>query len=130
MADMDALVAGLRESWGIPTLKLTYTAARGYHLQLPAAAAAAPPAGAIQAVKNKTSIACSTEELSSLSSRAREAIYSMYALTDTLLGGLLDHVRAHMGLLSKVAAVVAELDLVTGFTALVLSAPDSAPYGK
>ena len=73
-------------------IKVSHSTSRGYFLSVPAALDPLPP-GFTQAVLNKRSISCSTEEFASLSDRADEAITQALTLTHELIQTLLEEIR-------------------------------------
>lgn len=73
-------------------MKVSHSTSRGFYLSVPAALDPLP-AGFTQAVLNKRTISCSTEELNSLSDRANEAITQALTLTHELIQSLLAEVR-------------------------------------
>ena len=66
------------------SIKVSNSATRGYYLSVPSTLDPLP-AGFTQAVLNARSISCSTEEISSLSDRAAEALNSALTITHQLL---------------------------------------------
>lgn len=57
---------------------------RGYHLLLPHTITELPE-GAIQGVKMKSSVACSTEQLAGLNERIRESLLCIYMLSNSIM---------------------------------------------
>ena len=72
-----------KELGGVPC-KVANSATRGYYLSVPSTLDPLP-AGFTQAVLNARTISCSTEEISSLSDRASEALASALTITHQLL---------------------------------------------
>lgn len=85
------LAAAYSQQYGVP-IKVSHSTSRGYFLSVPSALDPLP-AGFTQAVLNKRTISCSTEELTSLSDRANEAITQALTLTFELIQNLLAEVR-------------------------------------
>lgn len=81
-------------SYGVP-IKVVHSSSRGYFLSVSAALDPLPP-GFTQAVLNKRTISCSTEEFNSLSDRANEAITQALTLTHELIQNLLSEVRTNI----------------------------------
>jgi DNA mismatch repair protein MSH4 len=77
--------------FGVP-IKVAHSTSRGYFLSVPATLDPLPP-GFTQAVLYKRTISCSTEEFSSLSDRAGEAITQALTLTHELIQSLLSEIR-------------------------------------
>lgn len=76
----------LRADWALPGLKLNYSSARGHHLHFPPAAAAALPAGVIQAVKSRGgAVSATTDEVLNLNYRIKENLQQAYTLMDGVL---------------------------------------------
>jgi DNA mismatch repair protein MSH4 len=111
----------------MPGLKLGFNASRGYHLVIPGSVQALP-AALVQAVKNRATIAAATEELLSLSERAKESLFNIYVMLHVIVGDLAGAVRAHVGALFKAAESVALLDLLASFVSLVVTAPDPTAW--
>jgi DNA mismatch repair protein MSH4 len=99
-------------------IKVLFSSSRGYYLQVPAKMSPLPQ-GFTQAVLNKSSISCSTEELTSLSDRAAEAIASALTLTHELIQNLLSQIREKMDHLFRLTDSVALLDMLVSFADLV-----------
>jgi DNA mismatch repair protein MSH4 len=91
------------------TIKVTFNAARGYYLLVPASLAPLP-AQFTQTVVNKRTISCSTEEMNSLSDRATEAITQALSLTHELTQELLGAVRSNISCLFSVTDCVVSCD--------------------
>lgn len=72
--------------------KVSYSTSRGYYLFLPNSLDTLP-AEFIQAVLNRRSISCSTEEFASIANRAEEAIQQALFLTHELIQNLLSQIR-------------------------------------
>ena len=73
-------------------IKVSHSTSRGYFLSVPAGLDPLP-ALFTQAVLNKRTISCSTEEFDSLSHRAQEAITQALTLTHELIQTLLGEIR-------------------------------------
>jgi DNA mismatch repair ATPase MutS len=71
---------------------VSYSTSRGYFLAVPATLDPLPP-GFTQAVLNRRTISCTTEEFASLSDRAAEAITQALTLTHELIQNLLEEIR-------------------------------------
>ena len=85
------LAASYSQQFGVP-IKVSHSTSRGFFLSVPSALDPLPP-GFTQAVLNKRTISCSTEEFNSLSDRANEAITQALTLTHELIQALLAEVR-------------------------------------
>jgi DNA mismatch repair ATPase MutS len=91
------------------TIRVTFNAARGYYLLVPATLDPLP-SSFLQGVANKRSVSCSTEEMNRLSDRATEAITQALTLTHELTQELLGEVRTRMQCLFSVTdSVVSDL---------------------
>lgn len=104
------------------TVKALYGASRGYYLQLPNTVPSLPEIF-VQAVLNKASISCTTEEVVCLSDRAKESIYTALCITNEVIQDLLGTVRVHMSDLFSLADSVALLDMLGSFADMVASSP-------
>ena len=104
------------------SVKVSNNATRGYYLSVPSTLDPLP-AGFTQAVLNARSISCSTEEISSLSDRAAEALASALTITHQLLQELMEQARQHMEHLFALTDSVALLDMLSGFADLVALSP-------
>lgn len=122
IGEIHELAERYRSEWELPGLKIAFSAARGYHLTLPAAAAAAGgglPEALVQAVRARNVIAATTEELSSLSDRAKEALFNIYSMVCVITASLSAAVRASINVLFAVAESLAVLDLLHSFASMV-----------
>jgi len=127
IAEIHDLVETYRGEWEMPGLKLGFNASRGYHLVIPGSVPALP-AALVQAVKNRSTIAAATEELLSLSERAKESLFNIYVMLHVIVGDLAGVVRGHVSVLFKAAESVALLDLLASFVSLVVTAPDPTAW--
>lgn len=93
------------------TIKVSHSTSRGYFLCVPASLDPLPP-GFTQAVLNKRTISCSTDEFSSLSDRADEAITQALTLTHELIQSLLAQVRDSIDSLFTLTDSVVSLQLM------------------
>ena len=109
------------------TMKVMYTTGRGYYLSVPASFSPLPPQFT-QSVSNKKTISCSTEQLTSLSDRAVEAITQALTLTHELTQELLGKIRVNMQCLFSITDCVALLDMLASFVDLVAMSPH--PYSR
>ena len=73
-------------------IKVSHSSSRGYYLSVPATLDPLP-VGFTQAVLNRRTISCSTEEFNSLADRANEAITQALTLTHELIQALLADIR-------------------------------------
>lgn len=119
--DVHATAEGYGRELGVP-VKVMNSASRGYYLSVPSSLNPLP-AGFTQAVLNARSISCSTEEISSLSDRAGEALASALRITSELLQELTTEARTHMDALFALTDSVALLDMLAGFADLVALSP-------
>ena len=90
-------------------IKVVHSTSRGYFLSVPAGLDPLPP-GFTQAVLNKRSISCSTEEFNSLSDRANEAITQALTLTHELIQTLLADIRESVDCLFTLTDSVVRFD--------------------
>ncbi|CAB1104368.1 unnamed protein product [Ectocarpus sp. CCAP 1310/34] len=103
-------------------VKVSCSVSRGYHLIIPAGVDLPP--GLIQAVQNTKTIACTTEEVSSLSDRANEAVRTALLITHDVIQMLADEIRTEaLDALFAVTESVALLDMIFGFADLVTLSP-------
>ncbi|CAM9603702.1 unnamed protein product [Ectocarpus sp. 4 AP-2014] len=103
-------------------VKVSCSVSRGYHLVIPAGVDLPP--GLIQAVQNTKTIACTTEEVSSLSDRANEAVRTALLITHDVIQTLGDEIRTEaLDALFAVTESVALLDMIFGFADLVTLSP-------
>ena len=86
------------------------------------------PHGLVQAVKAKTTIAASTDELISLNERAKESVVKMYRCTHLVLQSLICSIRAEIAPLYRVAESIALLDMLRAFACYVAEAPNPASF--
>jgi DNA mismatch repair protein MSH4 len=107
-------------------VKVSYSASRGYYLQLPASLGTSLPDTFVQCVLNRRSISCTTEELCSLSDRTAESSATALLLTHELLQTVMETVRASMQSVYVLVDVVALLDMLCSFAKLASSSPE--PY--
>ena len=103
-------------------LQVHFTAARGYHLKLPADISALPDAF-IQCVKSPRFIACTTKDIASLSDRSQEAITEALVITDRITMTMCEWLQQHLTELFAQAEATAMLDMLVSFADLVLSSP-------
>lgn len=108
-------------------IKVLYTSGRGYYLSIPASFSPLPPQFT-QTVSNKKTISCSTEQLTSLSDRAVEAITQALTLTHELTQDLLTKMRANMNCLFSITDCVSLLDMLSSFVDMVALSPH--PYTR
>ena len=103
-------------------VKVHYNTARGYFLQIPASIVNLP-AVFIQAVQQRKSISCTTEEVSSLSDRAAESIGEALLITHDILQELLESIRQNMGAVFTLTDSIALVDMLVSFADLVAFSP-------
>lgn len=103
-------------------VKVCFNSNRGYHIAVPSDLQSLPKEY-VQAVLNKRTISCTTEELSSLSDRAAEAIDYALRLTHDLIQGLMEKVRESMDALFALTDTVALIDMLCSFADLVALSP-------
>jgi len=89
-------------------VKVIFTGSRGYHLNVPSSLTPLP-LGFTQAVLNKRSISCTTEEVASLSGRAADAIANALSITQELLKITLENIR------DKIEALFTLVDSVVSY---------------
>jgi hypothetical protein len=119
--DIHATADAYGRELGVP-VRVMNSASRGYYLSVPSTLNPLP-AGFTQAVLNARTISCSTEEISSLSDRAGEALASALRITSELLQELTSEARTHMDALFALTDSVALLDMLAGFADLVALSP-------
>eukprot|EP00904_Undaria_pinnatifida_P001084 jgi/Undpi1/10977/HiC_scaffold_30.g13278.m1 len=104
-------------------VKVACSASRGYHLTIPAGVDHLPD-GLMQAVQNVKTIACTTEEVASLSDRASEAVRTALLITHDVVQNLAQEIRTEgLDALFAVTESVALLDMIFGFADLVTLSP-------
>ena len=74
-----------REDWNMKKLAITYNHKRGYCFTLPVEHAEALPLCAVQAVKKRSKIEFTTEELQQLNNRIREGVDTILHITSDLV---------------------------------------------
>eukprot|EP01038_Epipyxis_sp_PR26KG_P013442 gene13442-18022_t len=98
--------------------KVQFTMLRGYYLSVPSTLTPLPDEFK-QAVLNKKSISCTTEEFNSLAARASEAITNALAITNELIQTLLSDIRESIESLFSLTDSVAMIDMLTSFVEVV-----------
>ncbi len=88
-------------------VKVAYNNTRGYHLSIPHMDPL--PLGLTQAVRNKKTISCTSEEIASLSDRAAESIANALTITTELLQETIQTIR------NKIEALFALSDSIVSF---------------
>ena len=88
---------------------VAHSSLRGYYLIVPNALDPLPPEFT-QAVLNRRTISCSTEEFSSLSNRAALAITQALTLTHELIQSLLEDIRTRIDSLFTLTDSVVRCD--------------------
>lgn len=106
-------------------IRVSHSAARGYFLFVPASLKPLPDEF-VQAVLNKQSVSCTTDEIMSLSDRAAEGIGNALMLTNDLVSRLMDTLRCEIDALFSLADTVALLDMLCSFADL--AALSAHPY--
>jgi DNA mismatch repair ATPase MutS len=74
------------------SVKVSYNNSRGFHLSVPSVLNPLP-VGFTQAILNKKTISCTSEDISALSTRANDTIENALSLTQELLQSTLCKVR-------------------------------------
>ena len=103
-------------------VKASYSTTRGYYISLPSAVVddyGYLPPEYIQPVINKKSIACTTEEILSLSDRAKESICLALSLTDRHIHATIELIRNDMEAVFLLVDSIALLDMLCSFADLV-----------
>lgn len=114
--DIYSLAASVESELDGTKVKVVFTPARGYHLQVHADDDNVPlPETLIQKVKNKKFVSCSTLELVSLSDRASEAISNALCITNTLLHETMEQLRDNVESLLSMVDAVALIDMLRSF---------------
>ena len=112
-------------------VKLGHTAPRGFVLILPRSdvenAGGGLPAGALQPVWAKASVAVTTDALASLNARLADALVGVFENAARVLRGVVDHVRGHLAELYKAADAVAMLDMLAAFAATARNGGGGGP---
>jgi DNA mismatch repair protein MSH4 len=103
-------------------VKLLYSTQRGYYLSIPIHAVDILPEMFLQCIVNKRSIFCTTQELCSLSDRAKESISTALYLSYDLIQNVMDNIRAYMNDLFLFADGIAYIDMLCSFSWLVYDA--------
>ena len=94
-------------------IKVSHSSSRGYFLSVPASLDPLP-ACFTQAVLNRRTISCSTEEFNSLADRANEAITQALTLTHELIQALLSDIRESIDFLFALTdSVVSSISTTT-----------------
>ena len=109
------------------SVRVSHSAARGYFLLIPASLRPLPDE-VVQAVLNKSSVSCTTDEIMSLSDRAEEGIGNALMLTNDLVARLIGALRCEIDALFSLADTVALLDMMCSFADLAALSPH--PYTR
>ena len=121
LVEIQEQTAVMATRWAMAGVRLGHTAPRGFVLILPRAdverAGGGLPAGALQPVWAKASVAVTTDALASLNARLADALASLLEHSARVLRGVVEHVRGHLAELYKAADAVAMLDMLVAFAA-------------
>ena len=79
------LVEKYKAEWNLKSLSVTYTTKRGYCFCIPVHDVDGLPMNAVQAVKKKTKVVFTTEELQFLNIRIRESLNTIFTTTADLV---------------------------------------------
>ena len=112
--DIVSTVQKYRDDFGIGSLKVHYTASRGYHVSAKCDADALPPVF-IQVYKKGKTVYATTEDLASLAQLNTNAVQEVYLLTGAILEDLVAVLRNYIGVLLKMADAIALLDMLRSF---------------
>jgi DNA mismatch repair protein MSH4 len=121
IADQRALVAA---RWGAPALRAAHAGPRGFvfvlaraDVERAARDGGGLPAGALQPVWARASVAVTTDALASLNARLGDALLAVLEHAARALGGAGDAVRGALGALFRVSDAVAMLDALQALAA-------------
>lgn len=123
--DIYKIVDELTEKYNINNIKVTYTTMRGYFLSIPINKDnnIDLPDCFIQAVLNKRTISCSTEDIISLSDRASEAMKSALIITNEIIQDIISTIQIHIDSLFSLVDTIALIDMLCAFADLVALCP-------
>mmetsp|Transcript_1966 Transcript_1966/g.4387 ORF Transcript_1966/g.4387 Transcript_1966/m.4387 type:complete len:761 (+) Transcript_1966:23-2305(+) len=113
-----------------PSLKLTYSASRGYHLEMPVSLLTRTSVQAssfVQVHKKAKKAFASTESLVSLNTQLQATLDEVSSLSYSVLAGLLDLARERISCLYNITYVVASLDMLLAFAVYSSTFPSVKP---
>jgi DNA mismatch repair protein MSH4 len=128
--DIQEQVNELKAKLGEPGLKLTYSASRGYHLEMPAtllSRTSLQTSSFVQVHKKAKKAYASTEGLLSLNAQLRSTLDEVSALSYSVMAGLLELARERISCLYNITYVVASLDMLLAFACYASSFPSVRP---
>jgi DNA mismatch repair ATPase MutS len=102
------------EVYGI-TVNVRYTTSRGFFLCVPADIAPELPQVFLQPAKSGRFISCTTEEVSSLNSRAQDNVHDLLLMTHDRIHEVIDIARTHYDAIATLCDSVALLDMCHSF---------------
>lgn len=102
------------ETFGI-SCQVRFTTTRGYFLSVPLHVAGSLPAVFVQPCKSGRNINCTTEEVASLSSRAKDNVQDLLLMTHDRIQKVMEVAREHYDVLAALSDAVALLDLCHSF---------------
>jgi DNA mismatch repair protein MutS len=109
-----------RERTGIPNLRVAYNHVHGYYIEVTNAQAEKVPADYRRRQTLKNAERYITPELKTFEDKALSARDRALALEKSLYDALLDDLKAYIGTLQKIAAALAQLDVLCCFAGIAL----------
>jgi len=109
-----SLAQSYAEEYEIGSIKVAWSARRGYHLSIKTDPASLPDVF-LQAYRQGNSTLCTTEDMASLSTKHSACVQEIYLMTGTLLEDLVSRLRRDISPLLCVADAVALLDMLHSF---------------
>ena len=109
-----------RERSGIPNLRVAYNHVHGYYIEVTNAQAAKVPADYRRRQTLKNAERYITPELKSFEDKALSARDRALALEKTLYEAVLEDLKPHIGTLQRIAAALAQLDVLCCFAGIAV----------
>lgn len=133
--DLQETANDVKVKLGEPSLKLTYSASRGYHLEMPVGLLTRTSLQSSSFIQIHKVIArqkakkayASTEEMISLNSQLTATLDEVSALNFSVLSGLLELARERISCLYNITYVVASLDMLLAFSVYAATFPTVRP---
>lgn len=108
------------EVYGI-SVSIRYSTSRGYYLAVPVDVGTDLPQVFLQPAKSGRFINCTTEEITSLNTRAQDNVHDLLLMTHDRIQEVMDVARAHYDVIATLCDSVALLDLCHSFADNVLT---------
>ena len=112
------------EEYGLQ-VQVRYATTRGYFLAVPAADHSMMPNIFLQPTKTRTAVTCTTEEISSLNSRAADNRHDLLLMTHDRIQKVLEVARSHYDAMAALCDAVALLDVCHCFADNITLSPKS-----